>query len=436
VKSNSKCKRQNEKFLRSIVGLLILLFFVSFLSPSARAQAAPVAERPLETAGDMEPDALAGVLQRVGLNPEDFGGKVVAAKPGAAKKEDEGKSEEERAAEAASAEEARVAALTPEERAAEDAEAERVAALSPEEREAELLAQGQEAERRAALTVEERAAEDEEANHQAQIANSQPEKVKKLETDLTAATAERETLKEEVARLQKELAAKPAAQAEVVRLHPVMSLNDPVKIAERERELMAQERWLLENFDGVEAQAATGTEPAVPAYSAEQVRKRYAQVKEERETWIPRARAALEQRRQCDAAAQQFYPELFKSGTTESAVLQNVLTMAPGLASVFPSIATIIGDAIVGERVRLAKAKGAAGTKVTPGTNGKPLAAAAKVAPKLPVHAAPARPAKVAAAKATGVPSEAAFHAAGGGRNGLLAAIRSMGEVPQVRNLN
>lgn len=213
---------------------------------------------------------------------------------------------------------------------------------------------------------------------------AKPEELAKLKTDLDAANAEK-------TRLETELKQKgPQTAVSVAQMHPVFTL-DAGQLAQRERECMDFERWAMEHWDGVEETAAEGDKPAQPAVPASVVRKRYSELQQERQTWIPRARAVLEQQRQQDALAFAAYPALKDAKSAESQLVETILKRAPGLAAIFPNARMIIADAIEGERARMAKAK----TSKT-GTNGSGLKLkvgnGAKVAPKLPMSAKPGKP--------------------------------------------
>lgn len=206
--------------------------------------------------------------------------------------------------------------------------------------------------------------------------------VEKLKTDLATANAE-------AGRLQAELTKKPAAAVAIGNLHPVLLIDDLAKLNAREREIMEFEQWAAVNMDGTEDSEVDGK--TVKGVSKEEVRAANARMQQERQVWIPKARAILQSRQQADQAAAQVYPALKDAKSPESVLVANIISQAPGLAAIFPNIKMIIADAIVGERVRQKAAQSAKkpGLKLTVGKGG--VGTVAKVAPKLPMGASPSR---------------------------------------------
>ena len=188
-----------------------------------------------------------------------------------------------------------------------------------------------------------------------------------------------------IAELETKLAAPPATagpQLTPKPLDPALLADDEASIDRRDAQLAELEQWALDNWEGSDDLPATATSPAQPAATAKQVRSMYQRVQEARSRLIPAARTALAQRRQHEAQARSIYPALFDPKTPEHRVAQALLAQAPALKAVFPNIYTIIGDAIAGERARLARAQA------------KP----APTAPKVTTRPAPAAPVKPAAA--------------------------------------
>lgn len=390
---------------------------------AAPGAAAPVAEKPvpgaLESPDQMEDGALNDLYGRLGMSADDFAAAKPAAK-GTAKdpKDGKGPKEEKGFAETpeekvAREEEERVAAeaaaaagdgKTPEELAAEGAETKRLedeaaAAGVP----VELLQLGLADEQMAAVK-------------EILAKGAKPEELAKAKTDLEAAQTEVARLTE----LTKER--RPVA---IAKMHPTFMLGDLNAVAQRERELSNFEAWAVEHWDGADAQEARGDVPATPAFTAAQIRAQYTKAKQEREGMIPKVREHLKWRETFDnTEVKAAYPELLNPKSPEYVVMQNILGEMPGIGAKLPNIKMIIGDALRGEKVRMAEAAAKVKTGATAAKAG--TVAGAKVAPRLPTTAAPARASAAARPKKSNVPDEAMFVKRGGNRDALVAMFQEM----------
>lgn len=387
---------------RKATSLIFIIALVCAIAGRSWAQAPAAAEAPPAAAGasgtvDMEADVFGEVLSRIGLNPDDFGGKVpVGGKPGAARAAAEAKKEEE-----------------PEGEELQPAEEETTQEPPPEEPETPATETGE-------LNLAELGLTEEQQTAVAQLF----EKAKviapdaaKLQTDLAAVQAEN-------TRLQTELTGKKPQSVAIAKIHPIFELNDAQKLADREREIMHFEKWVMDNWDGTEEIPAQGDKPAIPAFTAKEIRSRYAEMKQEREVWIPRARQQLDRQRECDTVAYAAYPELKDTKSPEHQIFQNIIAQAPALATVFPNIKMIIGDAIVGEKLRRAKeqskpAKPGAAAAAGAAGAAKPVPAA----PKLPMGGKPSKPAATSQPRKTGTIDVKEFDKRGGSRDALRDLI-------------
>lgn len=230
--------------------------------------------------------------------------------------------------------------------------------------------------------AEETAEDTEHAEGEAE-AEAAAEDVAKVKGELEAAQAK-------LATLEAELQTARTQPAEMEGIHPLFYEDDPKKLAAAEAQIAQFERWAVANWDGMEAVPASedGKTPAKAGYTAAQVRAKYSDLKELREKILPAARAAASERLRDTEAAKAEYPALFDPKTTEYAAVQGILARAPALKAIIPNIYLVIGDAIEGEKARVAKAKA--------------KAAAAK--PGTPAKSAPAKPgaAKVPARPSAG----------------------------------
>lgn len=183
---------------------------------------------------------------------------------------------------------------------------------------------------------------------------------------LTAAQAEATQFKTEVETLTKrldeaqaELARAKANPTPVAKVHPLF-LEDATGLEKAEAEAYALKKWAAEHWDGSEAIAASGDQPAVPAYTAAQVRKAAAAADETLNRIIPAAREKLAAHISANAGARQVYPELFNPQATPLReghaspfqARETILRQLPGLRTALPHVNTVLGDAFVGEQLR------------------------------------------------------------------------------------
>lgn len=242
-----------------------------------------------------------------------------------------------------------------------------------------------------------------------------PEQKTWVDAQITAATEKAtaaEKTVEELTGLVNSLRQKPV---EVASVHPLMLADDMGAIEKAEAEFSNFEKWALENWDGTDEIPAEGDQKAVPAYSKEQIRARYTQLKQVKETIIPQAKQHLQWRAQWDGVVKQMYPALLDTKSKDFAVLEAIIRQAPGLKAIFPNYKVIIGDAIVGEKIRLEKAKArkASGGK-TP----------VQPAPKVPVRPSPASRTQLAPKpKADRGISVKRFMEGGADRNSLVTML-------------
>lgn len=201
-----------------------------------------------------------------------------------------------------------------------------------------------------------------------------------MEGKLTAA-------QERLATLEKDLGLAKAKPVAVSNLHPLIMAADGhlEKVDEAEGKIVEFEKWALENWNG------TKNAEGEVEYTGEQIRKRYADLKELREKTIPVARAVAGQIAEGEKAARVAYPELFDPKRGEAGLREAILKVAPGIRAQFPNFDLIFGDALVGEKLRLAKAPSGGARPAKAGTpSGTPAGeapGAAAGAPAMPGRA-------------------------------------------------
>ncbi len=242
-------------------------------------------------------------------------------------------------------------------------------------------------------------------------------------TELERSKGEATSAQERIKELEAQLTAAGQTPRAIAAIHPMFLVDDPALLVKEEQAIAEFEKWALEHWDGVEATEASadGKTAATPGYTAAQVRKRYAEMKEVRDKVIPQARQAIETRKEQAKIAKQEYPELFDSKRPEAQLVEQILRQAPGLKAIFPNIYLVLGDAMRGEKARIAARKAAKPTvkPAADGTNGKP---------KPPRPGAGAGPAVKPSKKGNEISAER-FMKLGGGRDALVEML-SGAELP------
>jgi len=148
-----------------------------------------------------------------------------------------------------------------------------------------------------------------------------------------------------------ELAQRRMQPIAVAAMHPLMTA-DATQLDQAKASAQEVKDWALRNWDGSPAIEAEGTNPAQPAYTAEQVRAAYARADKQIFEIIPAARQYLADHVAANVNAKAVYPELFNPKSAEHQATESVLRRLPGLRTAIPSINTILGDAFVGEKIR------------------------------------------------------------------------------------
>lgn len=140
----------------------------------------------------------------------------------------------------------------------------------------------------------------------------------------------------------------------VLGIHPIFLAVSEADIAAADAQFAQFEQWCLKNWDGSAEVPAQGDQAAIPAFTGEQIRQRYAQVKEQRAQMVPKAKEALAVRTGAMNQAKEIYPALFDSKRPESRVVNGYLSQYPELSAIMPNFHVIAGDAIFGEAIRKA----------------------------------------------------------------------------------
>src|SRR6267142_1947809 len=180
-----------------------------------------------------------------------------------------------------------------------------------------------------------------------------PESVQKRIDQLTA---KRKAAEEQVATLVAENTALKARALNVPPVPPTPA--SPLADIETHEALGAKlalaqqaKTWAIENLEGGEVDMGEGK---VQYLDAPNVRKLLAKAEELLTLHGPQRGRFITDKGQFDAEAKRDYPALFKAGTAEHSEYNTWLNVFPECRK-YPDIALIVGDAITGRAVRLAK---------------------------------------------------------------------------------
>ncbi len=174
----------------------------------------------------------------------------------------------------------------------------------------------------------------------------------------------------------------------------------------------------------------------ISPFAAQQVREKYANLRREREDILPRARQLIAARAAYRPVVQEHYPAMFDQKTPEYQLLQNLIREQPALR-LFPNLEVIVGDAIEGEKLRIAKIKAKRGSAAPSGSPADPpprspapgaAPQAPRKAPKLPgaAGASPASPVTPPKPVPTGI-NPARYTELGGNHAALVKVIAESG---------
>lgn len=213
-------------------------------------------------------------------------------------------------------------------------------------------------------------------------------KRKTLETQLDMAQSDLARLQEQTDQLRQQ--AEEANSAAVsTEINPLL-LTSEDKIDALDKHYAKLEAFAFKHLDGY-TDEESGT-----SYTGEQIRERYQQIREMRQSLIPQARQVAQLRKKYEQAARELHPDLFDPKKPEYKAAQQYLKAFPQLR-VLPNVHVVIGDAIVGERIRTEaeKKKGDGSASAVPAATPPPKKAPAPPAssspgPSSPRAAAPA----------------------------------------------
>lgn len=208
----------------------------------------------------------------------------------------------------------------------------------------------------------------------------------KVQKRIDELTAKRKTAEEHAASLEKELtdlkskfqAPPPVAPTPA---NPLADIESEPDLAARTNHILEAKSWAIQNLDGGQvADGKGGTQwidgPTVKAIlaNAETMLSKH----------IPERRDFIANKKVFDNEARRNYPALFKEGTEAYNTYQQWQKVFPECRR-YPDLALIVGDALVGQSIRVNRAKAQNGNGRVPPANQTPLAAPAPAAsPRVP----------------------------------------------------
>jgi hypothetical protein len=194
--------------------------------------------------------------------------------------------------------------------------------------------------------------DDDQTDAAAEEKSPAPDKIQKRIDRITAEKHElREQLdatKAEIEALRQQAEAKPP----VVTIDPENPLSSFTDAAALEAELQKAQAvldWTEDNRDGGNVNVA-GEEKYYDADAVKQIRRNAQQLLRH----APKQQEYLRVRQQVLPEAQAVYPDFFKPGTTAKAFLEATLKQYPWITRI-PTWELVVGDAFVGQQMRLAK---------------------------------------------------------------------------------
>jgi hypothetical protein len=127
--------------------------------------------------------------------------------------------------------------------------------------------------------------------------------------------------------------------------------------------VLRAKKWAIENLDGGNVDLGEGKSKWLDGQEVKQI---LANAEEMLTIHIPQRDKYIDAKADFDSQALKIYPSLFKQGSIDNQEFVSWLTVFPECRK-YPDIALIVGDAIMGRKIRLAKAvQGKNGNGQTP----------------------------------------------------------------------
>lgn len=198
-------------------------------------------------------------------------------------------------------------------------------------------------------------------------------------------TAKRKTAEERASALETELAelrAKAQAPAPIAPTptSPLADIETESDLAARTNHILEAKSWAIQNLDGGQVSDGKGGTQWLDGPTVKSV---LANAELMLSKHIPERREFIANKKVFDTEARRQYPALFKEGSEAQKTYQQWLAVFPECRR-YPDIALIVGDALVGQSIRMGRAKHSGNNGKIP-SNQTPLAAPAPAAsPRVP----------------------------------------------------
>lgn len=252
-------------------------------------------------------------------------------------------------------------------------------AEKPEKTEPDATAEDAETDEPEETAGEEEEAADEEGDEKPESQDQEPDAPDKIQRRIDRLTAEkhelreeRDVIKAELETLRKQVEAKPPVVT-VDPENPLSAITDAAALEAEISKAQAVLDWADDNREG--GSVTVGGEEKF--YDADAVKQIKANAKSLLRA-APKQQEYLKLREQVLPEAQAVYPDFFKSGTTAKAFLDATLKQYPWITRI-PTWELVVGDAFVGQQMRLAKLEQMQRKQSSSKATKSPAPAAAKV---------------------------------------------------------
>jgi hypothetical protein len=202
-------------------------------------------------------------------------------------------------------------------------------------------------------------------------------------------TAQKKTAEERAAALETELSdlkSKYHAPAPLLptAASPLADIENEQDLAAKINHIQEAKTWCIQHLDGGEADDGKGNKQWLDGNTVKAI---LANAEIMLSKHVPERRDFIASKKHFDAEARREYPALFKEGSEAKKTHDQWQTLFPECRR-FPDMTLIIGDALVGQQIRLNRAKARNG-KSPPGNQSQPLAPPAPAAsPRVPQNKA------------------------------------------------
>jgi len=201
-------------------------------------------------------------------------------------------------------------------------------------------------------------------------------------------TAQKKTAEERATSLQAELdelKSKFSAPPPILptAASPLADIETETDLAAKINHIQEAKTWCIQHLDGGEIDDGKGNKQWLDGNAVKSI---LANAELMLSKHVPERKEFIANKRVFDTEARREYPALFKDGTEANKTFKQWLTVFPECRR-YPDIALIIGDALVGQKIRFDRAKARNGKGPTAG---QPLAPPAPAAsPRVPTNRTP-----------------------------------------------